>query len=31
MVHCGYEPTAVLDATANMKNMLKSFKDAVTS
>jgi len=31
MVHCGYEPTAVLDATASVKNMLKSFKDAVTN
>ena len=31
MVHCGYEPTAVLDATANFKNMVKSFKDAVAS
>jgi len=29
MVHCGYEPSAVLDSTATVKNMLKSFKDAV--
>jgi hopanoid biosynthesis associated radical SAM protein HpnH len=28
MVHCGYEPTAVLDSTANFKNMWKSFLDA---
>ncbi|HNG94909.1 MAG TPA: adenosyl-hopene transferase HpnH, partial [Acidobacteriota bacterium] len=26
MVHCGYEPTAVIDATANLKNMLISAK-----
>ncbi|MBL8151531.1 MAG: adenosyl-hopene transferase HpnH [Blastocatellia bacterium] len=26
MVHCGYEPTAVIDATANFKNMLVSLK-----
>jgi len=29
MVHCGYEPTAVLDATANAKNMWKSLKDTL--
>jgi hypothetical protein len=29
MVHCGYEPTAVLDSTANFKNMWKSFMDTV--
>ena len=29
MVHCGYEPTAVLDSTANLKNMWKSFTDAL--
>ena len=29
MVHCGYEPTAVLDSTANFKNMWKSFMDAL--
>ena len=26
MVHCGFEPTAVLDATRNLKNMLVSLK-----
>lgn len=26
MVHCGYEPTAVIDATANFKNMLVSLR-----
>jgi hopanoid biosynthesis associated radical SAM protein HpnH len=26
MVHCGYEPTAVIDATRNLKNMLISIK-----
>jgi hopanoid biosynthesis associated radical SAM protein HpnH len=26
MVHCGFEPTAVLDATRNLKNMLISIK-----
>jgi hopanoid biosynthesis associated radical SAM protein HpnH len=26
MVHCGFEPTAVLDATRNLKNMLVSVK-----
>ena len=29
MVHCGYEPTSVLDSTANLKNMWKSFTDAL--
>jgi hopanoid biosynthesis associated radical SAM protein HpnH len=29
MVHCGYEPSAVLDSTANFKNMWKSLKDAL--
>ena len=29
MVHCGYEPTAVLDSTANFKNMWKSFMDTL--
>src|SRR4029077_4404835 len=29
MVHCGYEPTAVLDSTANFKNMWKSFVDTL--
>jgi len=31
MVHCGYEPTAVLDATSGVKNMWKSFKDTVAA
>ena len=31
MVHCGYEPSAVLDATASPKNMWKSLKDAVAA
>jgi len=26
MVHCGYEPTAVIDATRNLKNMLVSVR-----
>ncbi|HEX9002131.1 MAG TPA: adenosyl-hopene transferase HpnH [Blastocatellia bacterium] len=26
MVHCGYEPTAVIDATRNLKNMLVSIR-----
>lgn len=26
MVHCGYEPTAVIDATSSLKNMLVSIK-----
>ena len=26
MVHCGFEPTAVIDATKNLKNMLVSIK-----
>ncbi|MEP7271588.1 MAG: adenosyl-hopene transferase HpnH [Acidobacteriota bacterium] len=26
MVHCGFEPTAVLDATSNAKNMLESLR-----
>jgi hopanoid biosynthesis associated radical SAM protein HpnH len=29
MAHCGYEPSAVLDATANVKNMWRSFKEAL--
>jgi hypothetical protein len=26
MVHCGYEPTAVIDATGSLKNMLVSIR-----
>jgi hypothetical protein len=26
MVHCGYEPSAVIDATRNVKNMLVSIR-----
>ncbi|MGH9768403.1 MAG: DUF3463 domain-containing protein, partial [Blastocatellia bacterium] len=26
MVHCGYEPTAVIDATSSLKNMLVSIR-----
>jgi hopanoid biosynthesis associated radical SAM protein HpnH len=26
MVHCGYEPTAVIDATSNLKNMIASVR-----
>jgi hopanoid biosynthesis associated radical SAM protein HpnH len=29
MVHCGYEPSAVLDSTASFKNMWQSFVDAL--
>jgi hopanoid biosynthesis associated radical SAM protein HpnH len=29
MVHCGYEPTSVLDSTANFKNMWESFIDTL--
>src|SRR5580765_7885497 len=29
MVHCGYEPTAVLDSTANFGNMVRSFMDTL--
>jgi hopanoid biosynthesis associated radical SAM protein HpnH len=31
MVHCGYEPTAVMDATASPKNMWRSFKETVSA
>jgi len=31
MVHCGYEPSAVLDATQGAKNMFKSFKDILSN
>jgi hypothetical protein len=26
MVHCGYEPTAVIDATSSLKNMVASVR-----
>jgi hopanoid biosynthesis associated radical SAM protein HpnH len=29
MVHCGYEPTSVLDATKNPRNMLKAAKETL--
>jgi hopanoid biosynthesis associated radical SAM protein HpnH len=29
MVHCGFEPTAVLDSTASLKNMWKSLLDSL--
>jgi len=29
MVHCGYEPTSVLDATSNPLNMLKAAKGTI--
>jgi hypothetical protein len=29
MVHCGYEPTAVLDATRNPRHMLKAAKETL--
>ncbi len=29
MVHCGYEPTAVLDATGSVRNMLRALKNDV--
>jgi hypothetical protein len=28
-VHCGYEPTSVLDATKNPLNMLKAAKETL--
>jgi hopanoid biosynthesis associated radical SAM protein HpnH len=31
MVHCGYEPSAVLDATASPRNMWKSLKDTIAA
>jgi len=31
MVHCGYEPTAVMDATAGPRNMCASLKEAVAA